>query len=203
MPDNNSFSEKTISHDPFDQFGKWYSEHLNAGIEIPDAVTLATSANDGRVSARTVLMKEYGPGGFIFYTNYTSRKGTQLSSNPYAALLFYWPESGRQVRVEGITEKLSVEASVQYFRIRPRESQIAACSSDQSAVIPDRSYLDARFESNSKKFAGKDVVKPEQWGGFRLIPDWFEFWQNGEFRLHDRLAYRKTDSSWIIERLAP
>ena len=129
------FSEKTIEHNPFDQFRNWYNEHLSAGVAIPDSVSLATAFIDGRISVRTVLLKEFNDKGFVFFTNYNSRKGSQLSSNPRAALLFYWPESARQVRVEGITEKISPEESEAYFRTRPRESQLSARASRQSSVI--------------------------------------------------------------------
>jgi len=197
------FSENNIDPNPFVQFKTWYEEHLNCGIEIPDSVTLATASADGRVSARTVLLKEYNDNSFVFFTNYQSRKGIQLNTNPKAALLFYWAESGRQVRIEGYTEKISGKESESYFRTRPRENQLSALTSQQSSIIPDRKYLDELYETNKNIYAGKPVDKPVQWGGYRLIPEWFEFWQNGEFRLHDRLSYSKRKDLWIIERLAP
>jgi pyridoxamine 5'-phosphate oxidase len=197
------FSEKTVDPNPIVQFKAWYDEHMASGIVIPESVTLATASKDGRVSARTVLLKSYNDKGFIFFTNYKSRKGTQLLSNPRAALLFYWPESGRQVRIEGITEKVTVEDSEFYFRTRPRESQISAWASEQSSVIPDRVHLYDLFISFTNKFSDKPVSRPPHWGGFMLLPEWFEFWQNGEFRLHDRLTYSKRKGNWIIERLAP
>jgi pyridoxamine 5'-phosphate oxidase len=203
MSNNKIFSEKTIDPDPVVQFRVWYNEHLNAGIEIPESVTLATSSSNGRVSARTILLKEFSDEGFVFFTNYNSRKGTQLLSNSYAALLFYWPESGRQVRIEGITDKISDTDSDTYFRTRPRESQLAAWASEQSSVIPDRDHLDNLYNFYQKKFSGKSVERPPYWGGFRLIPVWFEFWQNGDYRLHDRLTYVKIKSLWKIDRLAP
>jgi pyridoxamine 5'-phosphate oxidase len=197
------FSENSIDPNPFGQFKTWYEEHLLSGIEIPDSVTLATASADGHVSARTVLLKDYTDNSFVFFTNYKSRKGIQLSSNPRAALLFYWAESGRQVRIEGYTEKIPEKESESYFRTRPRESQLSALTSEQSSVIPDRKYLDDLYDTNNNKYAGKPVDKPVHWGGYRFIPEWFEFWQNGEFRLHDRLSYSKRKNSWIIERLAP
>jgi pyridoxamine 5'-phosphate oxidase len=197
------FSEKTIERNPFDQFRNWYSKHLSAGVAIPDSVSLATAFIDGRISLRTVLLKDFSDKGFVFFTNYNSRKGTQLSSNPRAALLFYWPESARQVRVEGITEKITQEESEAYFRTRPRESQLSARASRQSSVIPDRRHLEKNYLLQKNKYLEKPVEKPEYWGGYRLIPGWFEFWQEGEFRLHDRLTYTKKDDAWIIERLAP
>lgn len=203
MNSKKSFSESTIDPNPFIQFKYWYDEHLSCGIEIPEAVTLATSSADGRVSARTVLLKDYSDNGFVFFTNYGSIKGLQLSVNKRAALLFYWPESGRQVRIEGITEKVSEEDSVEYFATRPRESQLSAWASEQSTVIPDRRYLKEKYDFYKEKYMDKPVDKPPYWGGFRLMPEWFEFWQNGEFRLHDRLTYTKTKNLWVINRLAP
>ncbi len=200
---NKEFSEKTIDPDPFVQFKSWYSEHLNSGIAVPEAVTLATSNKEGKVSARTVLLKDCDEKGFVIYTNYNSRKGCQLFSNHQAALLFYWPESGRQVRIEGITEKVTDKDSDSYFNTRPRESQLSAWASEQSTVIPSRKYLENRYDFYKERYSDKPVERPQHWGGFRLIPKWFEFWHEGEFRLHDRLVYTKRDNLWIIERLAP
>lgn len=203
MTRNTIFSEKTVDPNPFIQFRAWYNEHLNSGIDIPEAVTLATSSADGKISARTVLLKDYNDKGFFFFTNYKSNKGLQLSSNPGAALLFYWPESVKQVRVEGITEKVSEEESESYFKTRPRESQLSTWASLQSSLIPDRQYLDDRYNYFKTKYSGIPVERPPYWGGFRLIPVWFEFWQEGEFRLHDRITYTKGKDKWFIERLAP
>jgi len=203
MTRNTTFSEKTVDPDPFIQFKTWYNEHLNSGIAIPEAVTLATASSDGKVSARTVLLKDYNETGFSFFTNYESRKGFQLSSNPCAALLFYWPESARQIRIEGVTERVSKEDSESYFKTRPRESQLSAWASSQSSVIPDRQDLDVRYIYYKNKFSERSVDRPPYWGGFRLHPEWFEFWQEGEFRLHDRLTYKKSNNVWVLERLAP
>lgn len=203
MTRKNDFSEKTVDPNPVVQFRIWYEEHLKSAIAIPDSVSLATASSDGRVSVRTVLMKDYNNEGFFFYTNYKSRKGLQLSSNPRAALLFYWPESARQVRLEGITEKISEEDSDSYFKTRPRESQLSAWASEQSSVIPDRQHLENRYNYYENLLSGKPVDKPQQWGGFRIIPDWFEFWQEGEFRLHDRLTYTKRKDLWSLKRLSP
>ena len=203
MKNISSLSEKSIEADPFKQFDKWYSERLKTEITYPDAVTLATSTADGRVSARTVLLKDFSLAGFVFFTNYNSKKGRQISQNPRAAMLFYWPESGRQVRIEGMVEKVSGEESEEYFRTRPRESQIGAWASDQSNVIPDRAHLENKVAFFIDKFSDKPVPRPPHWGGFRLVPEWMEFWQEGEFRLHDRIVYTKQDGSWIIERLSP
>ena len=200
---HNVLSEKTADPDPFVQFNNWYDEHLEADIAIPDTVSLGTASADGRVSVRTVLLKGYDNNGFIFFTNYNSRKGVQLSENQAAAMLFYWPESGRQVRIEGVAEKVTEKESASYFSTRPRDSQISAWASEQSSVIPDRLFLEKRHEFFKRKFENKDVEKPPHWGGFRLLPDTFEFWQDGEFRLHDRLVYTRTKNRWIITRLAP
>jgi pyridoxamine 5'-phosphate oxidase len=203
MTSNKDFSEKTVDPDPFTQFKTWYDEHLAYGIAIPDSVALGTSTPDGHVAVRTVLLKDYDETGFIFYTNYKSRKGRQLLSNPKAALLFYWPESCRQVRIEGVTEKISDKDSESYFKTRPRESQLSAWASEQSSVIPGRQHLENRYNSYENMYSEKSVAKPQYWGGFRLIPEWFEFWQEGKFRLHDRLTYSKRNDTWVIERLAP
>jgi pyridoxamine 5'-phosphate oxidase len=203
MNRSNTFSEKSIDSDPFFQFGNWYDEHLASGCQNPEAVSLGTATKEGHVSVRTVLLKEFDEKGFIFFTNFKSKKGNQLISNPNAAMLFYWPESGRQVRIEGITEKIPNQDSEKYFKTRPKESQLSSWASEQSSVIPDRQYLENRFLFYKSLYHEKPVKKPEHWGGFRLIPHWFEFWQNGEFRLHDRLTYTRKNDDWHIERLAP
>jgi pyridoxamine 5'-phosphate oxidase len=200
---NRVLSEITADPDPFLQFSKWYNEHLEAGIAIPDSVSLGTASADGRVSVRTVLLKGYDENGFVFFTNYLSKKGGQLSENPFAALLFYWAESGRQVRIEGITEKITENESASYFSTRPRDSQISAWASEQSAVIPDRLYLENRQAFYKSMFLNKPVQKPPHWGGFRLIPDIIEFWNDGEFRLHDRILYTRKGNVWVISRLSP
>jgi len=203
MTDNKNFSEKTVDPDPFVQFKNWYNEHLSYGTAIPESTTLATASADGKVSARTVLLKDYNESGFVFFTNYESRKSFQLSSNPRAALLFYWPESSRQIRIEGVTEKVPEADSELYFKTRPRESQLSSWASRQSTVIPYRQDLEDRYIYFKNKFSERSVERPHYWGGFRLHPEWFEFWQEGEFRLHDRLTYTKRNNVWVIERLAP
>jgi pyridoxamine 5'-phosphate oxidase len=203
MKNNKDLSEKTIDLNPFVQFGKWYDEHLASGIEIPNSVSLATTFLDGLVSLRTVLLKGYNETGFVFFTNFNSKKASQLAINPKAALLFYWSESGRQVRIEGVTEKISDNESKSYFRTRPRENQLGAWASEQSSVIPDRRYLEKQYVFYKKTFNGKSVDKPPHWGGFIIVPDWFEFWQEGKFRLHDRITYTRNGEFWAIERLAP
>jgi pyridoxamine 5'-phosphate oxidase len=203
MSETEPLSEADFENNPFDQFNKWYIARDTTSIAIPDSVSLGTASTDGRVSVRTVLLKGYNNRGFVFFTNYKSRKSSDLIANPMSALLFYWPECGRQIRIEGWVEKTSEEDSELYFASRPRDSQIAAWASEQSSVIPDRKYLGSGFEHFKTLFAGKSVDKPPHWGGFRLLPDWFEFWQDGGFRLHDRITYRKVDDAWIMERLAP
>jgi pyridoxamine 5'-phosphate oxidase len=200
---SNDFSEKTIDPDPFVQFKSWYSEHLSSGVTIPEAVTLATSNKEGKVSARTVLLKGFSEKGFVIFTNYNSKKGSQLLSNPFAALLFYWQESGRQIRIEGKTEKVADKDSDSYFKTRPRESQLSTWASEQSKVIPGRKYLENRYDFYKDRYSDKPVERPQHWGGFLLIPEWFEFWKEREFRLHDRLVYTKNEKLWVIERLAP
>jgi pyridoxamine 5'-phosphate oxidase len=200
---NNELSEKSADKNPFVQFTKWYSEHLEAGIAIPDSVSLGTASASGKVSLRTVLLKGYDENGFVFFTNYNSKKGVQLSENSSAALLFYWPESGRQVRMEGTTEKVSVIESASYFRTRPRESQISAWASEQSSIIPYRRLLESRYDLFKTRFENREVDKPPQWGGFRLVPELIEFWSEGEFRLHDRIIYTRMNDAWVINRLAP
>lgn len=197
------FSETTINPDPFIQFDIWFKERLNSGVAIPNTVSLGTASTDGRISVRTVLLKGFNENGFVFFTNYNSKKGHQLFSNNRAALLFYWPETDRQVRIEGVVERVSTEESDNYFQTRPRESQLAAWASEQSTVIPDRNWLENKYQLYETRFKGKPVQLPPHWGGFRIIPDWFEFWQSGDFRLHDRLIYSKKQDSWIRERLAP
>lgn len=199
----NDLSEKSVDPDPFIQFSIWYNEHLKAGIAIPEAVALATATVTGHVSLRTVLLKDRDEKGFVFFTNYKSKKGIQISENPNAALLFYWPESNRQVRIEGITKKVSGRESDTYFSQRPRESQLSAWASEQSSVIPDRLFLEERFGYFKKKFENKKILRPPHWGGFRIIPDFFEFWHDGAFRLHNRITYVRSKEGWIINRLAP
>ena len=189
--------------DPFAQFDLWYSERLATGVSYPDSFSLGTADPGGAVSVRTVLLKEYSHEGFVFFTNYESRKGSQLSKNPLAAMLFYWPESSRQVRIEGKTSRVSEDDSIAYFRSRPRESKIGAWASNQSRAIPGRSFLEARYSEFEEKFRGKDIPKPPYWGGYRIIPSWFEFWQEGFHRLHHRTVFRLQKGIWITEILAP
>jgi pyridoxamine 5'-phosphate oxidase len=198
-----SLSEQSVDKDPFIQFDRWYKEHLSLVTTYPDSVSLGTASADGTISVRTVLLKEADSRGFVFFTNYNSKKGRQLIENPNAAMLFYWPESSRQVRIEGGVEKISDKESESYFSSRPRENQISAWTSIQSTVISGRDHLDGQFEFYTTKFKGKSIPKPPHWGGFRIIPELFEFWQEGKHRLHDRIIYSLSLNTWKIERLAP
>jgi pyridoxamine 5'-phosphate oxidase len=196
-------SENSVEPDPFRQFKKWYKDRLAEGVPAPDTMSLGTSAKDGQVSVRSVLLKDYNEQGFIFFTNYNSRKGIQLQSNPLAALHFNWPESARQIRIEGIVRKTSPEESDHYFNSRPEDARISAWASDQSAIIPDRNFLDETYSRYRELFNNKSIERPEYWGGYILIPRWFEFWQERSARLHDRISYTLTGDKWIINRLAP
>lgn len=191
--------------DPFAQFQAWFAEVLETDRHDPTAMTLATADRDGRPSARIVLLKGYDERGFVFYTNYGSRKGRELEENPRAALVFYWPDFDRQVRVEGTVERASREESEEYFRSRPRGSRLGAWASAQSAVIAGREELERRLREVEEQFpAGGDVPVPDFWGGYRVRPGVIEFWQGRPSRLHDRLRYtRLPEGGWKIERLSP
>lgn len=192
-----------VSADPMQQFAAWFNEAEAAAIHEANAMTLATVSLDGQPSARTVLLKGLDS-GFVFYTNYESRKGEDLAANPKAALLFFWKELERQVRIEGEVARINRDETARYFTSRPRGSQLGALASPQSTVVPDRSSLEARFEQAEATYANEDVPLPDFWGGYRLTPATFEFWQGRPNRLHDRLRYvAHEDGTWLIERLAP
>jgi len=195
--------ESGVEPDPVEQFRRWYAEAEAAGIRAPQAMTLASATPDGAPSARMVLLKEFDDGGFVFFTGYVSRKSAELDENPRAALLFYWDPLGRQVRIEGAVERVSEAESDAYFATRPRGAQVAASASRQSAVLADRNQLDERVAKLQDEHAGGDVPRPDHWGGYRLLPHTFEFWQHREDRLHDRLRYRRDDDGWVLERLSP
>jgi len=198
-----SLNESNVSSNPFEQFGKWFDDALKDSIlPFANAMTLSTATKDGRPSARMVLLKDFGHEGFVFYTNYESKKAKELFENPFAALTFYWPALQRQVRVSGQVEKTTEAESDEYFNSRPRGSQIAASVSPQSNVV-ERSELDKSYEELDSKFADMDIPRPDFWGGFRLIPDIFEFWQGRPNRFHDRISYSLNSGTWTIERLAP
>ncbi|NUQ82542.1 MAG: pyridoxamine 5'-phosphate oxidase [Bacteroidetes bacterium] len=196
-------SESSIRPDPTDQFDDWFQQALSAGIPEPNAMTLATATADGFPSARIVLLKSFDRKGYVFYTNYTSRKAEELAGNPRAALLFFWPELERQVRIEGRVEKVTTAESVKYFLSRPYGSQIGAWVSPQSSVITTRSLLEQKWDDMKRKFQEGKVPLPDFWGGYRVIPSSVEFWQGRPNRLHDRLRFRQSDGQWFLERLAP
>jgi pyridoxamine 5'-phosphate oxidase len=195
--------ESDADPDPFGQFARWYTDAQEADLHAPEAAVVATATRDGAPSARMVLVKEHGPNGFVFYTNFGSRKAAELGTNPRAALLFHWDGLGRQVRIEGAVTRLSAEESAPYIRSRPRASQISALASPQSQVIASREQLEERVAELGARFAQGDPPLPESWGGFRLRPERFEFWQHREDRLHDRLLYTGAGEGWQLERLAP
>jgi len=196
-------SEKSIDPNPFRQFEEWYKDRLNGNISNPNAMSLGTSSVDGRVSVRTVLLKENTDAGFVFFTNYNSRKGKHLEFNNKAAIHFYWPELNRQIRIEGAVYKITKKESELYFRTRPVENRLSVWASEQSSIIPSREFLENRFSFFRKKYQNKSIDRPLYWGGFRLIPVWFEFWQEGKYRLHDRISYTLEGNVWKIARLAP
>jgi pyridoxamine-phosphate oxidase len=196
--------EQSIDPDPISLFRRWFDEAIASGSRLPDAMTLATATKDGKPSARMVLLKQVDDDGFVFYTNYLSSKAKELEENPRAALVLYWSGLDRQVRVEGSVERISSDESDEYFRTRPRESQLGALASPQSEVIESREVLEKRYEELDDLYRDRAVERPEHWGGYRLKPERIEFWQNRPSRLHDRLVYeRQADGSWSIKRLAP
>jgi pyridoxamine 5'-phosphate oxidase len=195
--------EKTIDRDPIKQFQLWFNDAIAAKLPMPDAMTLATATPDGKPSARMVLLKQVDHDGFVFFTNYRSAKAEQLDANPFAALVFYWVQLDRQVRVEGSVTKTSEQESRDYFRTRPRESQIGAWASSQSQVISGRDVLEQRALELESLYCDRDVDCPEHWGGYRLKPERIEFWKSRVGRLHDRILYQRDAGGWTITRLAP
>lgn len=196
--------EKDLAKNPFRQFERWFQEAEAAKIPEPNAMTLATTGRDGRPAARTVLLKGCDGRGFVFYTNYESRKGRELDANPRAALLFPWVAMERQITVEGVVGRVTREESAAYFHSRPRASQLAAWASPQSTAVAGRAVIEESYRVIEKKYEGREVPLPPNWGGFRLAPETVEFWQGRRSRLHDRLRYRREPGGdWVVERLAP
>ena len=196
--------EDDVDPDPLRQFAQWFQAAAQAGIEAPEAAAVATATPDGRPSVRMVLVKHADASGFTFFTNYESRKGRELAANPRAALLFHYDALARQIRVEGATRPISTEESAAYAASRPRGSQLSALASDQSRPVADRAVLERRVAELSERYAGGDLPLPPTWGGVRLAPERFEFWQGRDDRLHDRIVYTPaTGGGWSIERLAP
>jgi pyridoxamine 5'-phosphate oxidase len=199
-----SLDVSTVNPDPLIQFTKWFDEIIQAQVIEPNAMHLATVNSDGRPSSRIVLLKGVENRKFLFYTNYQSKKGKELDSNPACALTFFWPDLERQVRIEGIAERVDHAIAEQYFQTRPRTSQLGAWASPQSSVINDRTILEERYLQMEKKFVNTPLLpKPHQWGGYQIDPFLFEFWQGRASRLHDRIEYVKVENQWKINRLAP
>ena len=196
--------EKDMPRDPFRQFAKWFDEAAAAKILEPNAMVCSLATRDGRPSARILLLKAFDGRGFVFYTNYESRKGRELSENPRATLLFPWLPLERQVTIEGTVSKVSREEADAYFHSRPRGNQLAAWASAQSTIVPSRAALDDAMKAVEQKYVGQEVPLPPHWGGYRVAPEIVEFWQGRRSRMHDRIRYRREGSGeWIIERLAP
>jgi pyridoxamine 5'-phosphate oxidase len=192
-----------MNQDPLREFQDWFGAARQAGVEVPEAMTLATATADGAPSARMVLLKGVEAEGFVFYTGYESRKAEELERNPRAALVFYWRSLGRQVRVEGPVERVSPEESAAYFATRPRGSQLAAWASEQSRPLGSRQELERRYAELEREYEGHEVPRPPRWGGFRLRPESYEFWQHRDNRLHDRVRYVRADGGWRRELLSP
>lgn len=198
-----SLDEKEVAKDPLQQFEHWWKDATSSEIDEPNAMTLATSTPDGHPSARIVLLKSFDADGFVFFTNYESRKGQEMEANPHVSLLFFWRELERQVRIDGIVSKVSAELSNEYFNVRPPGSRISAIVSPQSRVIPHRSFLEEQVTILSEKYVLEAPVRPDYWGGYIVKPVKMEFWQGRSNRLHDRLLYTQENGGWKISRLAP
>lgn len=193
-----------VEEDPLRQFENWYNEYLKTGPQEPTAVFLATAGRNSQPSGRVVLMKSFGPEGFVFFTNYKSRKGRDLDENPLASLTFYWPGMSRQIRVTGTVKKVSSKESDDYFRTRPYESCLGAWASHQDEIVESREKLIESFENYKRKFPDpKSIPRPDYWGGYRVVPQQFEFWQGRENRIHDRVEYVREGTKWKRQRLSP
>jgi pyridoxamine 5'-phosphate oxidase len=203
MEDHNApLRREDLADDPFEQFAAWFGQ-AKEEVPLAEAMVLATASTDGAPSARFLLLKDFGPEGFVFHTDYRSAKAGDLEANPRAALAFWWRELGLQVRITGGVERLDSEASDAYFLTRPRERQLGAWASQQSQPLADRAELERDLDAVTNRFEGQDVERPEHWGGFRVLPEAIEFWQQGATRLHDRFRYRRDGDGWTIERLSP
>ena len=194
---------RSVTDDPIERFQKWFREAEQAGIEVPEAMTLATAGADGAPSARMLLLKGADDEGFVFYSGYVSRKAGELEQNPRAALVFYWRPLGKQVRVEGPVERVSEGESAAYFATRPRGSQLAAWASQQSRPLESREELERRYAELEREYEGREVPRPPHWGGYRLRPDTIEFWEHRENRLHDRSRYTRAREGWRADLLSP
>ena len=201
---NETLDENNINSDPIDLFKTWFADAIEENLPLPEAMSLATATRDGKPSARMVLLKQVDKSGFVFYTNYRSSKAKELDENARAAIVFYWPQLERQVRVEGTVTRVSAEESDEYFRTRPRDSQIGALASPQSEVIESREVLERRFLELQETYRDTTIERPPHWGGYRIKPERIEFWKGRLGRLHDRILYElESDQSWTIKRLAP
>ncbi len=198
-----SLSEQDVAADPIAQFTRWFDEAVNADVVEPNAMCLATATPDAYPSARMVLLKGVDARGFVFYTDYRSRKGQELADNPHASLCFFWAELERQVRINGAVQRVTRAESDAYFQTRPLPSRVGAWTSHQSMVLTDRAVLEAELAANETRFATGHVPLPEHWGGFRIVPEELEFWQGRESRLHDRIQFRREAGAWVKRRLSP
>jgi len=195
--------KSAVDPDPLEQFRRWYAQAEATGMRAPQTMALATATADGAPSVRMVLLKGADARGFVFFTGYVSRKAVELDANPRAALLFHWEALGRQVRIEGRVERVAGQESSAYFATRPRGAQLAAAASRQSSVLRDRAEIDDRVAELAREHEGSDVRRPDHWGGYRLVPEAYEFWQHRDDRMHDRLRYRRSNGDWVVERLSP
>jgi pyridoxamine 5'-phosphate oxidase len=198
-----SLSASALPADPLEQFGRWLDVAVEAGAKDATAMALATASSVGMPSVRIVLLKEYGPEGFVWYTDYRSQKGRELADNPSASAVFYWRDFDRQVRITGAVERVDPETAADYFRSRPQDSRFSAAASEQSKPVADRQTLEDRVADLMVRYPDGEVPMPEDWGGYRLQPELFEFWQGREGRLHDRFRYVRSRSGWDVERLQP
>jgi len=201
--DGKPFTEENVHADPIQQFTEWFDVAVDKIHHDPNAMILATTSANGQPTTRTVLLKGFDENGFVFYTNYNSRKSKQISSNSNVSLTFYWPDLMRQIHIEGKAEKVSAEQSDRYFKTRPDSSKLSAWASDQSSPISSREELENRLKEMEEKFDKGEIPRPPHWGGFIVIPDQMEFWQGRLNRLHDRIRYKKVKEAWMIERLSP